>query len=50
MVDVASHLLVNLLMDTLVSDIVPIIRSLDEAIDVWDNIGFKLEHEEGINK
>jgi len=37
-------------MDTLVSDIVPIIRSLDEQIDAWDNIGFKLEHEEEIKK
>jgi hypothetical protein len=40
-----------MLMETLVSDIVPLITSLDDAIDAWDNIGFKHEHhEEGINK
>ena len=50
MVDVESHPPVSLSMDTLVSDIVPLITSLDDAIDAWDNIGFKLEHEEGINK
>jgi hypothetical protein len=31
-------------MDTLVSDIVPLIRSIDDAVDAWENIGFKLEH------
>jgi hypothetical protein len=34
-----------MLMDTLVSDIVPLIRSIDDAVDAWDAIGFKLEHE-----
>jgi hypothetical protein len=31
-------------MDTLVSDIVPILRTIDDAVDAWDSIGFKLEH------
>jgi hypothetical protein len=38
-------------MDTLVSSIVPMIKSIDDWADYWENIGFKHEHhEEGINK
>jgi hypothetical protein len=37
-------------MDTLLTDIVPLIRSIDDAVDAWENTGFKLEHTEGIKK
>ena len=50
MVDVVYHLLASMLMDTFLSSIVPILRSIDDMVDAWDNIGFKHEQEEEKNQ
>jgi hypothetical protein len=37
-------------MDTFLSSIVPVLRSIDDMVDAWDNIGFNHEQEKEKNQ